>query len=325
MLTRTEKLLNHIDPANQLGVEIGALVSPIVTRSVGAIRYIDHATTEDLRLKYAPDPHVDVSKIVDVDYVWGEKSLGELTRSEAPFDYVLASHVIEHVPDLVGWLSEIRSILKPGGILSLAIPDKRQCFDYQRETTRLFDVIGAYLNQSRRPTAGQIFDHVSGAVTTAQGEWIWSGMLPETTEFKTINSLLTAWDITQKAVASDQYFDTHCWVLTPAVFLGLLADLAELGLLKFELAQFYETDGCEFFVSLRAVDQAIGRSAIQIPSEASPQLHPADVQLFQSLKERYGQETRHLETCIQAMESSKFWKLRTAWFKVKRKLGLSNY
>ncbi|MCY7273284.1 MAG: class I SAM-dependent methyltransferase [Phormidesmis sp. CAN_BIN44] len=72
---------------------------------------------------------MNLSKIVDVDYVWGEKSLIDLLETEAPLDYVIASHVIEHVPDFIGWLSEVRGILKPGGILSLAIPDKRQCLD----------------------------------------------------------------------------------------------------------------------------------------------------------------------------------------------------
>jgi 2-polyprenyl-3-methyl-5-hydroxy-6-metoxy-1,4-benzoquinol methylase len=117
MLTRNQKLLYYIDPTHQMGVEIGPLVNPIVTRQMGPIRYIDHATTEVLRLKYADDPSIDVNKIVDVDYVWGDKSLEALTHAEAPFDYLIASHVIEHVPDLVGWLSEIRTILKPGGIL----------------------------------------------------------------------------------------------------------------------------------------------------------------------------------------------------------------
>jgi predicted SAM-dependent methyltransferase len=35
---------------------------------------------------------------------------------------VIASHVIEHTPDLVTWLAEIRAILQPNGTLRLAIP-----------------------------------------------------------------------------------------------------------------------------------------------------------------------------------------------------------
>jgi hypothetical protein len=44
-----------------------------------------------------------------------------------------------------------------------------------------------------------------------------------------------------------------------------------------------------------------------------------------SLREKNATSGRELELegMIRAMESSKFWKLRTTWFKVKRKLGLA--
>jgi 2-polyprenyl-3-methyl-5-hydroxy-6-metoxy-1,4-benzoquinol methylase len=344
MLTRNEKLLKNIDPAHQVGVEIGALASPIVTRQMGQIRYVDHATTEALRLKYAHDPSIDIAKIVDVDYIWGEKRLEELTQAEAPFDYLIASHVIEHVPDLLGWLNEIRSILKPGGVLSLAIPDKRQCFDYNRQPTRLCEVLEAYLRQNRRPSSLQIFDFYASAVTTNKNEWVWSGTLEQGTTFKTSYTLSTAWEITKNTFTTNSYCDVHCWVFTPESFLDLLADMAELQLLKFEIIQFYPTEGCEFFVSLRAVEQAVERSAVQLPLKEDSPLHPTVVQteLYIS-EETHSQDNAGLvsriklmestmqalqihlaakEEQIKAIESSKFWQLRTAWFKVKRKLGL---
>lgn len=73
MLTRNEKLLHCIDLASQIGVEIGPLDKPIVNRNMGQIRYVDHDTTEALRLKYADFSNVDTDQIVDVDYIWGEK------------------------------------------------------------------------------------------------------------------------------------------------------------------------------------------------------------------------------------------------------------
>jgi SAM-dependent methyltransferase len=344
MLTRQEKLLQDIDPASQTGVEIGPLISPIVTRDMGQIRYIDHANTEALRLKYADNATIDIDKIVEIDYVWGEKSLEELTHIEAPFDYLIASHVIEHVPDLVGWLSEIRTILKPGGILSLAIPDKRQCFDYKRQPTRLCDVLEAYLYRNRRPSPGQVFDHHGGAVTTDQDVWIWEGPLAEATELKTVNSLSTAWEITRNAFTSGEYYDAHCWVFTPSIFLGLLVELAELELLKFEVVRFHGTEGCEFFVSLRAVEHAVDQSAIQSSLAAADQLEKSAALVSKELAEKVNREKilaleeklnlmesdmqalqanmAEKSSYIQAMESSKFWGLRTKWFAVKRKLGL---
>lgn len=342
--TRNEKLLHHIVPATQVGVEIGPLTNPTVTRDQGRVYYIDHATTEDLQAKYANDPNVDISKIVDVDYVWGEKSLLELTQAHQPFDYLIASHVIEHVPDLIGWLEEIRTILKPGGILSFAIPDKRQCFDYKRQTTRLCDVFEAYLYRSRKPSPRQIFDHVA-SVVHFQGMHAWGETVDETAEFTHHNSLHDAQAIAKAAFESGAYHDVHCWVFTPASFFKLFEELAQLGLLKFEVVQFYETVGCEFYVSLRAVDHPVHPLIVPQEVEDRKGLQPKTLeeenkllreQLNEKERERQGMERKseqvrqecerersHLQACIAAMESSKFWQLRTGWFKLKQLLRLS--
>lgn len=221
--TRNEKLLHYIDPRNSVGVEIGPLTNPIVTRDMGSIYYIDHATTAELQAKYAHDPGVDVSKIVDVDYVWGEKSLTELTQAKQPFDYLIASHVIEHVPDLIGWLEEIRSILKPGGILSLAIPDKRQCFDYKRQITQLCDVFEAYLHHRKKPSSRQIFDYIA-SVVHLRGSYTWGEKVVDSAEFAHYYSLQDAQGITKSVFESDAYYDVHCWVFTPHSFFKLLGN-----------------------------------------------------------------------------------------------------
>lgn len=257
MPTRTQKLLRCIDAANQVGVEIGALDKPIVTREMGQVYYVDHDTTEALRTRFAdPSHNIDLNKIVEVDYIWGEKGLAELFQGQtaAGFDYVIASHVVEHVPDLIGWLSEIRSILKPGGILSLAVPDKRQCFDYQRPVSRLSEVTEAYLQHSRKPSPQQIFDQVSSAVSY-RGSTAWSGAI-DPSKLSRISSTQDALNAAKTAFASGEYCDVHCWVFTPASFLQLLSEIAALDLLQFEIAEFYGTKGCEFFVSLRATQQA---------------------------------------------------------------------
>src|SRR5437868_3008097 len=75
-----------------------------------------------------------------------------------PVDYVVASHVIEHVPDLIGWLAEVREALEPGGELRLAVPDRRYTLDYRRSVSRLADVVHAWFMRARRPLPHQILD-----------------------------------------------------------------------------------------------------------------------------------------------------------------------
>ncbi|THI93750.1 hypothetical protein E7Z54_20625 [Nocardioides sp.] len=46
-------------------------------------------------------------------------------QAGAPFDWVFASRVIEHVPDLVGWLEQTESLVVEDGALVLVVPDRR--------------------------------------------------------------------------------------------------------------------------------------------------------------------------------------------------------
>lgn len=267
MMTREEKILSAIEPATQLGIEIGPLNRPIVTRQMGKIRYVDHASTKELKLKYAHDPNVDVDQIVDVNYIWGEKRLPELVGNEAPFDYVVASHVVEHVPDLVGWLKEIHAVLKPGGILALAIPDKRYCFDYLRQPTEAAQVVEAYLLGSRKPTPRQIFDFHS-QIAFWQGQLGWNHEV-EASELARLYTEQQAWELAHQASIDNQYHDVHCWVFTPRTFFQLLRTLVGIGLIDFKVAQYHETTGLEFFVSLEALDldkHPDDRKAIQLES-----------------------------------------------------------
>ena len=48
--------------------------------------------------------------------------LQKLPFSDATYDFVFASHVLEHVPDDVKAIREIRRILKPGGLAVLPVP-----------------------------------------------------------------------------------------------------------------------------------------------------------------------------------------------------------
>jgi hypothetical protein len=99
---RIEKLRFGLDFGSMTGIEIGPSFRPVVAKNEGDVIYVDHLDTELLKAKYADDPNVDTCKIVSVDAVWGSQTL--LQGVGRRVDYVIASHVAEHVPDLVGWL-----------------------------------------------------------------------------------------------------------------------------------------------------------------------------------------------------------------------------
>ncbi len=176
----------------------------------------------------------------------------EITADAAPFDFVIASHVIEHVPDFIGWLKEIHSILKPGGILSLAIPDKRFTYDFFRQLSKISDVVDAYLRGMRKPSPRQIFDYHAEFVRR-NGEFSWRICAVEK-ELKHEHTLEKAFTITRDAYQNDQYVDVHCWVFTEQSFVNLLKDIAQLGLLDFKILKFFKRTGYEFFISLEALN-----------------------------------------------------------------------
>jgi predicted SAM-dependent methyltransferase len=239
-LSRRAKLLSNLELKSMQGFEIGPLASPLVSKAESRVFYVDHADRETLCQKYANDPNVDTAKIVSIDAVWGDCTLRECFPSSGPFDYVVASHVIEHVPDMIGWLIEIADVLKIGGYLSLAIPDKRFTFDFLRQTTRLSETVDAYLRGNRRPMPAQIFDYNANAVELDLAA-AWNGPADPKT-LKHYVTLRYALDRSMEAAREGKYVDAHCWVFTPESFLRLFIDFVDLDLVPhFDCARFYET------------------------------------------------------------------------------------
>jgi SAM-dependent methyltransferase len=145
---RSAALLEGVDLDGEVGLEIGPLDKPVVRRKEGRpIYYADYTSREALCAKSADDPNVDVTLIPEIDYLIA----GLPQRLDRTFDYILASHVIEHVPDLVGWLEALFGWLSPGGRVILAVPDKRYCFDLLRALSTTGQVIEAHLQRRERP------------------------------------------------------------------------------------------------------------------------------------------------------------------------------
>lgn len=260
-MTRNEKLLNGLDLRTEVGIEIGALDKPVIPPSTPHVFYVDHAETEALRSKYIDDPYVNVDELVQVHGVWGEASLAQAAARVVPVDFVLASHVVEHVPDLIAWLQELASVLKPRGEVRLAIPDRRYSFDVLRAETRACDVLASHLAGARRPQARQILDYMTHLVGVDTWK-IWDGS-QDPASLTRQSSIEKSMAVARDAADNGTYHDVHCWVFTPLSFAVLMHDLAEAGYQPFKCAGYFPTERNtnEFFVTLQLCTDAAQAAA----------------------------------------------------------------
>lgn len=246
-VSREQKVF-HLCDKNGLGLEIGPSHNPIAPKKKGFnVKILDHASATELRNKYQ-DHGVNLDNIEEVDFVWHGEPLQELVGNTGCYDWIIASHVIEHVPDLIRHLQQCEALLKPTGILSLVIPDKRYCFDYFASSCSTGHVLDAYTEKRVRPSPGQIFDHFAN-VSKRNGNIAWGddGLGGADSLAHTFDDAQAHW---ARSVSSTDYIDVHCWQFTPASFRLLIADLGDIGLIGLEIKAEFDTTGCEFYVSL---------------------------------------------------------------------------
>jgi SAM-dependent methyltransferase len=114
------------------GLEIGALADPLRIPPGARVQYVDRFSVEDLRKHY---PTLKTIAMVPVDIVTdGERLTGVDDESR---DFVIARHFLEHCQDPIGTLKHLFRVLRPGGIVYFAVPDKRYTFDRDRPVTSL--------------------------------------------------------------------------------------------------------------------------------------------------------------------------------------------
>ncbi len=234
-LARRNRYLAGLDLKRLSGLEIGALNRPAVRKSESDVLYVDHADVDVLRANYSHDAGVPPDSILPVDVIWGGKQLRDCFPDGRTFDYVVASHVIEHVPNVIGWLNELASVLKPGGLLYLAIPDRRRTFDIYRRTSSMAEFVNAYVTKAKRPSPQQIFDQ---HVHFAKDE---SAVIKDEHNVGAALSgprLKEGLGMAQIVADSDVYVDCHCWVFTPASLLEIFAGFSAMGVLPFRLGSF---------------------------------------------------------------------------------------
>ena len=114
------------------GIEIGALHVPLEVPETAEVRYVDRLPVEELRKQY---PELDSFELVSVDIIDDGEVLH--TVADRSQDFVIANHFLEHCQSPFDAMRNMLRVLRPGGYLYMAIPDKRFTFDIDRPVTTI--------------------------------------------------------------------------------------------------------------------------------------------------------------------------------------------
>lgn len=230
------------------GLEIGPLHRGIAPKREGFQTFIlDHGSKEALEAKYSASTRVDSTLIEEVDFVWEGQPYKELVK-ERRFDYIIASHVIEHTPDLIGFIKNCQDVLTDEGVISLVVPDMRYCFDYFRTPTDIGSVIDAHQQGRTRHTEGTMVSSTLNSSRNGQTH-IWK--LSESNNYRLAHEYDSVHRQLEKFRNTDGYFDMHAWCFTYCTFRLMIEDLNSLGYLDLKPIVHYPTVGCEFYVTLQ--------------------------------------------------------------------------
>lgn len=242
-MTRFEQMTKFLN-LDGVGLEIGPSHDPLVPKSSGRkVEILDHLDQAGLIEKYRAHG-VDISRIEPVDYVWTGGSLTECVGKTGYYDWIVASHVIEHTPDLIAFVTQCCQLLKPEGVLSLAVPDRRYTFDFYRWPSSTGDVLQAHVDKRTRHTPGQVYDAAANA-SVKNSAIAWSK--GEKGDVFLLHSFDHIQQRLQQSLNTDEYMDAHGWVFTPASFRIVFSDLNRLGYLNVDEVMFSESSGCEFY------------------------------------------------------------------------------
>lgn len=250
-MDRTARLLSRAT-RQSLILEVGAGYNPVAPKAEGwNTHVVDHADQTTLRAKYAPAA-VDVNRIEPVDTIWQGGPLDAVIPAAllGRFDTMIASHVLEHMPDLIGFLTSAERVMRRGGTMAVALPDRRFCFDCLKPVTTTADLLEAHRAGRARHGIRTVWNHMAYAATI-DDRLAWDAATtgqPRLVEDLTrIASLATTYDDDP----SRPYEDFHCWFFTPAGFRLVMLELGQIGAVNWTVAEVTDTIGFEFFAFLQ--------------------------------------------------------------------------
>lgn len=246
---------------SHFGLELGPSHRPVAAKRNGYnVRVLDHLNREQLIAKY--EQHgVDLNAIEEVDYVWNGEPYRQLVGDGVYFDWIVASHLIEHTPDMISFLLDCAEIVTDDGFVALTVPDKRYCFDRYRPRTSLASIIDAHQSNRKIHSVGTAAEYFLNVVSRG-GHIAWDPT--HDGQYAFVHTSEEARNAMQVIAEQGAYLDLHAWVFTPSSFRLVIEDLYILGLSPFRESSFKNTTGHEFHIQLSRSGNGPGLSRYEL-------------------------------------------------------------
>lgn len=121
------------------GIEIGPSSFPLHISKKAKVWYVDILNERQLCGLYRDIPP---EKMVKIDFIDdGEKLQG---FKDGTLDFIIANHFIEHTVNPCRTIINFLRVLKKGGIIFLAVPNRVNTFDYLRPLTEVEHLIDVF-------------------------------------------------------------------------------------------------------------------------------------------------------------------------------------
>jgi GT2 family glycosyltransferase/glycosyltransferase involved in cell wall biosynthesis/2-polyprenyl-3-methyl-5-hydroxy-6-metoxy-1,4-benzoquinol methylase len=242
--------------------------------------------------------------VADLDFV----SIAEILPNQK-FDVAVFGDVLEHLRNPQKVLEDTKAILKEDGFIVASIPNiahgaiRLALLKGEFEYTELGILDNTHLRFFTRTTVEQLFDtsgYIINAIDcTKVGIFSGSNLVP-TVKQEEFSSDISQ-QIEQDPDANTLQFIIKATQCSIEAKYNLLQDNYSA-----QLKQIQQLNS-----QLQQTQSELERSQLQVQQTQS------ELERSQFELRKLHQNTLHYQSVIQAMESSKFWKLRNSWFKLK--------
>ncbi len=150
MVTIARRIRPRIPPRELLarhlvgsGIEVGPGQHPFGIPLPGVdVQYLDRWSAQESAELFpqlaAQGPFVEPDVVAD----FNTDRLASIP--DASQDFVIASHILEHLAEPIGFLSEIHRVLKHGGVVLILLPDRHHTRDRDRTPTPLSHLVDEF-------------------------------------------------------------------------------------------------------------------------------------------------------------------------------------